>query len=521
MEDLFEYLGVGVALSAARLDEIERELEVRADAAGGLFPPDPRFDPDGGEAADAFATLASRSPYAALEHELARAHAALADANRAMASHYEALRRAFDTAQRHPELYLPERYQRTDAPTLAARALATELSMRLGLPAGTLRSRAAEAKTLYDRLPLVRQRFLDGIAGAADAGAAATAALAFEAGDPRLGELDESLSSVIGTVGSTRFRRRIRAVLARLDRAGLEARHARAHADRRVVVEHADDGMSWVSLFVSSIDATRIEARLDAFARAPHGRDEQRTLPQLRADAAVDWLTGTGTATAVHTEVIVTIPALGLIGQSDALAQLEGVGPIDDATARRLFDEAPSFRRLVTDPVHGAPLKLDRTRYRPTRAQRVWLALTYGRCTRPGCDRPAKSCDLDHLTDWALGGRTDDDNLAPACRSDHVVRHRTAFTIERRADGAVEWRSPSGYSASDPPPGAADGPPLRITTNDRSPRSRAPGGGGPAAESAPPPSSAYFAARARAERMKATGESSPPPSSSYPDTPTF
>lgn len=467
MEDLFEFAGGGVPLAAARLSEIERELEARADAACGVLPPDP--DLDSGDDAEAFAARASRSPHASLEHDFDRAHAALADANRAMAAHYEALRSAFDTAQRHPELYLPERYARADAPALASRALATELSMRLGMPAGTLRSRAAEATTLRERLPLVWQRFRDGVACAADAGVAASAAAGFESGDPRLGELDEAVAAMIGTIGSSRFRRRLRVLIATLDRATLEDRHARAHADRRVVVEHVDDGMSWVNLLVSSLDAARIEARLDAFARAPRGRSEQRTLAQLRADAAVDWLTGAGTATAVRTEVVVTVPALTVVGRGDVLAHLEGVGPIDDATARRLFAHAPSFMRLATDPVSGAPLKLDRTRYRPSRAQRVWLALKHGHCTRPGCDRAASRCDLDHLTDWALGGSTDDDNLAPACRGDHVVRHRTDFTVGRARDGTITWRSPSGYSASSPPDALGVPPGEAAPAEDRYP----------------------------------------------------
>src|SRR5690349_9750769 len=98
MEDLFEFAGGGVPLAAARLDEFERELELRADAACGLLPPDPDLDTSG--EAEALAARSSRSPHASLEHDFGRAHAALADANRAMAAHYEALRSAFDTARR-------------------------------------------------------------------------------------------------------------------------------------------------------------------------------------------------------------------------------------------------------------------------------------------------------------------------------------------------------------------------------------------------------------------------------------
>ncbi|MEE8375472.1 MAG: HNH endonuclease signature motif containing protein [Acidimicrobiia bacterium] len=36
---------------------------------------------------------------------------------------------------------------------------------------------------------------------------------------------------------------------------------------------------------------------------------------------------------------------------------------------------------------------------------------------------PATDCDLDHRNAWADGGPTTEDNLAPLCRHDHIVRH--------------------------------------------------------------------------------------------------
>lgn len=132
-------------------------------------------------------------------------------------------------------------------------------------------------------------------------------------------------------------------------------------------------------------------------------------------------------------------------------AELEGQGPIDDDTARRLFAEAPTFLRLATDPFTSAPLALDRTRYRVTAAQRRWLAKQYEGCTRPGCTSPVTTTDLDHLTAWAQGGATDVDNLAPTCRTDHTLKHRARFTVTRSADGTISWRSPSGHLARTEP----------------------------------------------------------------------
>lgn len=62
--------------------------------------------------------------------------------------------------------------------------------------------------------------------------------------------------------------------------------------------------------------------------------------------------------------VVVTVPGLTLLGRGDEPATLEGCGPIDLDTARRLAGSATSWVRLLTHPVSGAPLVLDRTTYR-------------------------------------------------------------------------------------------------------------------------------------------------------------
>ncbi|MFD4422516.1 DUF222 domain-containing protein [Agromyces sp. NPDC058484] len=400
------------------------------------------------------ATTEPFGEFAALTAALDDAEAAQFTANRAMAAHLDAVRRALEIARRHPALYLHAGAAMSrDAEDLAVRAAAAELSMRLQIPAGTVRNRAHEADILQERLPRVWARFTNGIAGYADVRAAADAASAFETGDARLDEFDHSLAELIGTSTSSRFRQRVRTLRAKLDRATLEARHTREFAARRVIVEHVDDGMSWVHLFVSSVDAARIQARLDATALSMSGAaDEPRTLDQLRADTAIAWLTGEGTPTAATAEVIVTVPLFTITGKSGEPGHLDGVGPIDPATARQLFADAPSFLRLAVDPITSAPLDLDRTRYRPTKAQRRWLALRYGRCTRPGCNRLAVASDIDHVQDWFFHGPSNIANLAPTCRGDHRLKHTARFTVAKRTDGTMTWRSPTGRTYANPPP---------------------------------------------------------------------
>lgn len=454
----------------------------------------------------------SRAVFAELQANLDAAEGAQLQSNRQFAAQLDAFRRAFALADAHPELYLtaetmaaetltPQasgraaRLPRLDVAELAARSVAAELSMRLMLPAATIRSRAFEAARCHDLLPRLWGRFRDGLAGYAEVrialdaiaglpipadlrGASAEQRAAAQTAAARLATLDDELTELAGTVPRARFRRRARLLRAKLDQPDeTAARHARALAQRRLTVESADDGMAWVTLYVSAVDAARIRARVGATATERSGRaDETRTLDQLRADVATALLTGEGTPTAVRTEILVTIPALTLIGAGRSggasgahgidgahgpdgvhgtrpyqAAELEGQGPIDDDTARRLFAEAPTFLRLATDPFTSAPLALDRTRYRVTAAQRRWLAKQYESCTRPGCTSPVTTTDLDHLTAWAQGGATDVDNLAPTCRTDHTLKHRARFTVTRSADGTISWRSPSGHLARTEP----------------------------------------------------------------------
>ncbi|GAA2455022.1 HNH endonuclease signature motif containing protein [Agromyces soli] len=485
------------------IDERAAQASWRADERGD---PESEWASPEWESLDAWRAAAaaggSRAVFAELQANLDAAEGAQLQSNRQFAAQLDAFRRAFALADAHPELYLtaetltseprpvgaererpPARGPRLDVAELAARSVAAELSMRLLLPAATIRSRAFEAARCHDLLPRLWARFRDGLAAYAELrvaldaiaglplpadfrGASAEQRAAAQAAAERLAALDDELSELAGTVPRARFRRRARLLRAKLDQPDeVAARHARALAQRRLTVESADDGMAWVTLYVSAVDAARIRARVGATATEHSGRpDEARTLDQLRADVATALLTGDGTPTAVRTEILVTIPALTLVGAAGAAgaagaldaplarpAELEGHGPIDDDTARRLFAEAPTFLRLATDPFTSAPLALDRTRYRVTAAQRRWLAQQYEGCTRPGCTSPVTATDLDHLTAWAHGGTTDVDNLAPTCRTDHTLKHRARFSVTRSADGTISWRSPSGHLARTEP----------------------------------------------------------------------
>ena len=180
-------------------------------------------------------------------------------------------------------------------------------------------------------------------------------------------------------------------------------------------------------------------------------------MAQLRVDTMVDLLTGDPDASGkgkVGVTVALTVPVLSLLGQSTEPAVLEGVGPIDLDTARRLAAEAPSITRLLTDPISGVVLTMDAEQYRPSKALKRWLALKQVICDFPGCGRRAVHCDLDHTVAWAAGGATSAVNLVHRCRKHHRMKHESRWKVETPPGSERSvWTSPTGYTReADPPP---------------------------------------------------------------------
>ncbi|NYD67751.1 HNH endonuclease signature motif containing protein [Agromyces atrinae] len=415
------------------------------------------------------------------------------EANRVAARRLATIGRAIRMARENPHIYvLPELMTRAEARDWAVRAAATELSMRLLIPTATVLNEAAEAHTLAARLPKLWLEFLDG-ATSYPIVRAAVEAITGWGDDDAVARFDSELAGIAGRVTVASFRSRAKRLRDRLSAATLAERHRRALTERRVVFEDAPEGMMWLHALVPALDGAKIRTRLNATAKqASRVTGETRTRDQLRADQLSDWLTGAGTPTAVQTRVLVTVPLMaGLLEKPvrDArttptplstaprlpahpwldVATIDGYGPISTETARQIFDTATAFRRLIVDPITAEPLYLDRTQYRPSQAQRDWLTLTYQRCSRPGCNSLAATSDIDHIHDWAHGGRTDIDNLAPLCPPDHTLKHTTWLGPEQPSQ-----LQPQPQPAASPPPSPSpeDTAAEQLTLDPRPPRRR-------------------------------------------------
>lgn len=221
---------------------------------------------------------------------------------------------------------------------------------------------------------------------------------------------------------------------------------------------------------------------------ACHPAGDPRTAAQRAADLAADLLLGgvlpdddrtrSGVATtgAVQPRINVTVPGLTLLGLDDEPADLEGYGPIDADTARRLAAHAPSMRRILVHPETGAALSYGREHYRAPADLDGFVRVRDGRCRFPGCSRRAERADLDHTTAWEHGGDTADANLAALCRHHHRLKHESGWRVVQEPGRVMRWTSPAGHvlrtwperpfvpvgvgegvdPPSPPPPGLAD-----------------------------------------------------------------
>lgn len=143
----------------------------------------------------------------------------------------------------------------------------------------------------------------------------------------------------------------------------------------------------------------------------------------------------------------------GGAGRHAVSAELNGRFALDPETARRLAGGEPAWNRVLTDPLSGAVLAVDR--YRPNADLRRYLAARDTRCRFPGCGIRAAFLDLDHTEDAAHGGATSSTNLAGLCRRHHVLKHHSRWTVRQVGRGVLEWTSPTGRVHRDDPPAPA------------------------------------------------------------------
>ena len=359
---------------------------------------------------------------------------------------------------------------RRDRRELAVRAAVADMAVRLRMAETTIRMRAAHAETLRERCPQLWSKFLGGQVSESHAVTAAQLAATLPEDLGSWAAFDDQVAFLAVRLTPGKFRTAARSIRERVHAESIEDRHRRAKEDRRVWLTPELDGMAVVAMLVPAADAYAAIANVDAHARHLHRQDDEtRTLAQLRADVLIDLLArgasggtaemgdgkvGAGKVGAGKVAVALTIPAMTALGHGSEPAILDGYGPIDLETALRLAGSATAWVRVLTHPVTGTVLDVDRREYRVSNALRRWLGIRHPVCIFPGCNRLARDCDIDHSLDWQYGGTTSDVNLGPLCEPHHIVKHGTKWTLTRDpVTGAISWTSPTGFTTgADPAP---------------------------------------------------------------------
>ncbi|MCS3845004.1 13E12 repeat family protein [Microbacterium sp. AK031] len=214
-----------------------------------------------------------------------------------------------------------------------------------------------------------------------------------------------------------RTRARARAVTAALRPVAQEQAHREARDEREVSVRPTSDG---IAQLIGVIPEVLAYAIFDPLTAAAAAMDDDRTTDQRRADLFCDLLLTAMASTAMGIDLDairptgqVTIAASTLAGRDDAMAELDGVGPIHPDLARSLAGRALSFSRLFLDP-DGMVTNVD----------------TYV---------PSSRC-----------------NLACFCTSHHPLKHpnvdaRHRWTVGQQPEGTLVWASPLGREYVDTP----------------------------------------------------------------------
>ena len=335
---------------------------------------------------------------------------------------------------------------------LAWDAAASEIRAALRLTRRAADHELDIALSLRDRLPMVLEALKHGridqrravviTSGTAHLTIAQAQAVAFEI-------LDEA-----GRLTTGQLRERIRRLAIDVDPDGAEARYRHALDQRRVELEPTDDGTANLIILDAPPDrAAAARRNIDRIARSLRGAGETRTIDQLRADVALDLLTGHTPTQQRSTSrrdgsVHLTVDLTTLTGLADHAGDLAGYGPVIADLARQITERqhGTTWRYSITDPDTGQPVATGVTRRRPTAHQYRNVTAAHPTCVFPGCRMPAVDCDIDHRTAWSDDGPTHEGNLEPLCRHDHRLKHHHGWDLERLPNGDHRWTSPLGHT---------------------------------------------------------------------------
>jgi hypothetical protein len=294
-----------------------------------------------------------------------------------------------------------------------------------------------------------------------------------------------------------------------------EKRREARERDARVASWREPEGtMAIQASGLSPADAMDAEAAVQERAEAYRKAGMIGGMDRLRAQAFTDKLAGrnplgddTPATGAAPRRVHLTapewiLPLLTVLGLADNPGEAAGLGTIDPALARQLATAATAagtrtewHLSLVNDQgwvtTHGCPppnprsnrAKADNAgtvkitlpggearaftlypvalfdcthtyrtqQHNPSDLLRHLTEIRDGTCARPGCARPAATCDYEHAQPFEKGGWTCMCNGAMVDEHDHQIKQKNTWRVRQIAPAFREWTTPSGRSYTSQP----------------------------------------------------------------------
>jgi hypothetical protein len=374
---------------------------------------------------------------------------------------------------------------------LVAEFCVAELGTTLGITTTAAKKLIGHALELRHRLPRLWAQVHAGQVPAWRARAVAettihsSPALTREAA----GFVDAQVAAVAGRIGSAQLDRLVAETIKRYDLATADPtkdpEDGYLHVDPRHVTVDTDDvhyaGTLRIEAEVDIADALDLDRALAHHAATQKALGSELPLDARRAKAlgdlartqtALDLLTGELDPDRVSADADAdpdeqTLPAArAVVIHAHFDASFSGDTTVFSPTGRMengqrlvLLEQIQSWcadtRTEVTiKPVIDLNTELTARAYKIPADIREQVQLRDRTCVFPGCARPARRCDVDHIIAYdhdadAEGrpqpGPTTTSNLACLCRFHHRLKTHSAWRYTMTAPGVFEWTSPHGH----------------------------------------------------------------------------
>lgn len=225
----------------------------------------------------------------------------------------------------------------------------------------------------------------------------------------------------------------------------MESVEERRHRRRYLRLAETFDGGYEVEGYLDEVAGARLKTALDS-VMGPRARGDERTSGQRRADALDQIVTRALDSGELpvrggqrpHLTITASLETLRADPGAPA-ALLDWGMPISGKALRQIASDAEITPILLSKS--GDPLHVGRKYRTATRKMRKALAERDRRCVWPGCDRPPEWTQGDHIVPWALGGRTDIEDMRLLC-GDHNRRLARGWRLERMPDGRYSVHPP-------------------------------------------------------------------------------